>query len=83
MIEVVENENGTARRARMEAVRIAAKTGTAGSSQNGLDAIVIGFFPVEKPDYAFALRLEGGGKAEFNGAYVLRDFLKLLYPSGK
>lgn len=83
MIEVVENENGTGRRARMEAVRIAVKTGTAGSSQNGLDAIVIGFFPVEKPDYAFALRLEGGGKAEFNGAYVLRDFLKLLYPSGK
>lgn len=83
MIEVVENENGTGRRARMGTVRLAIKTGTAGSSENGLDAIVIGFFPVEKPDYAFALRLEGGGKAEFNGAYVLRDFLKLLYPTEK
>jgi len=83
MIEVVENENGTGRRARMEAIRLAVKTGTAGSRQNNLDAIIIGFFPVEKPDFAFALRLEGGGKAEFNGAYVLRDFLKLLYPSEK
>jgi peptidoglycan glycosyltransferase len=81
MIEVVENENGTARRARLDSVRIAAKTGTAGDHQKGLDAIIIGFFPVESPAYAFALRLEGGGKAEFNGAHVLREFLRLLYPS--
>ncbi|MBU4267795.1 MAG: hypothetical protein KJ808_02975 [Acidobacteria bacterium] len=79
MVDVVENKNGTGRRARSETVRVAIKTGTAGSSRQGLDAVIIGFFPVEKPRYAFAFRLQGAGKADLNGAFFLRDLLQSLY----
>jgi len=79
MVEVVENESGTGHRARSETVRLAIKTGTTGSSRQGLDAVIIGFFPVENPRYAFAFRLQGAGKAEFNGAFFLRDLIKSLY----
>jgi penicillin-binding protein A len=78
MQEVVTNKNGTGHRAWSPAVNLAIKTGTAGNSKQGLDALVIGFFPAEKPRYAFAFRLEGAGKAEFNGAFFLRDLLKIL-----
>jgi peptidoglycan glycosyltransferase len=80
MQEVVNNENGTGRRAWSATVNLAVKTGTTGNSKQGLDALFIGFFPAEKPRYAFAFRLEGAGKAEFNGAFFLRDLLKILYP---
>lgn len=78
MVEVVENENGTGHRARSETVRLAIKTGTAGSSRLGLDAVIIGFFPAEKPRYAFAFRLQGAGKADFTGAFFLRDLILTL-----
>jgi hypothetical protein len=79
MQEVVNNENGTGRRAWSAAVNLAIKTGTTGDRKQGLDAIIMGFFPSENPRYAFAFRLEGAGKAEFNGAFFLRDLLKILY----
>jgi peptidoglycan glycosyltransferase len=79
MQEVVNNKNGSGRRAWSATVKLAIKTGTAGDRKQGLDALVLGFFPAEKPRYAFAFRLEGAGKAEFNGAYFLRDLLKILY----
>ncbi len=79
MVEVVENENGTGHRAHSESVGLAIKTGTTGSSRQGLDAVIIGFFPVEKPRYAFAFRLQGAGLAEFDGAFFLRDLLKFVY----
>jgi hypothetical protein len=78
MQEVVNNENGTGHRAWSAAFNLAVKTGTAGDPKQGLDALVIGFFPADKPRYAFAFRLEGAGKAELNGAFFLRDLLKIL-----
>jgi hypothetical protein len=80
MAAVVEDENGTGRRARNETVRLAIKTGTARSSASGLDAIIIGFFPLEKPRYAFAFRLENAGRAEFGGTLFLQGLLHILYP---
>ncbi len=79
MAEVVASDKGTGRRARVAGVSLALKTGTAGSRAQGLDAVVIGFFPLEKPQYAFAVRLEGAGRAEFNGAFFVRDFLRSFY----
>lgn len=75
MIQVVENPRGTGRRSRVEGMKTAVKTGTAGDRDDGLDAILIGFFPAEKPRYAFAFRLEKVGKAELKGAVFLQDFL--------
>jgi hypothetical protein len=79
MLAVVENDQGTARRSRVGFVRVAAKTGTSGDSTHGLDAILIGYFPAENPEYAFAFRLQGAGKAELRGAQVLQDFLTRFY----
>ena len=76
MAAVVEDEKGTGRRARSQTVRLAIKTGTAGSPASGLDAIIIGFFPFEKPRYAFAFRLEGAGRADVNGAFFLQGLLQ-------
>lgn len=79
MAAVVEDENGTAHRARGK-VRMAVKTGTSGSTASGLDAVMIGFIPFEKPRYAFAFRLEGGGRADVAGAIFLARLVRVLYP---
>jgi cell division protein FtsI/penicillin-binding protein 2 len=79
MREVVNNKNGTGHRIWPAVVNLAIKTGTSGDRNRGLDALVIGFFPAERPRYAFAFRLEGGGRADVNGAFFLRDLLKILY----
>lgn len=75
MIRVVDAHNGTGRRARSDKFAIALKTGTAGDKKVGLDAVLAGFFPADKPEYAFAFRLERAGKAEWKGALFLKDFL--------
>jgi hypothetical protein len=79
MVRVVEDPEGTGKRSKVDFVRVGLKTGTAGSKTRGLDAILTGFFPAEKPQYAFAFRLEGAGKAELKGAYFLKEFLTLFY----
>jgi hypothetical protein len=80
MQEVVDNESGTGRRAWSATVNLAIKTGTAGDQQHGLDALLIGFFPAEKPRYAFAFRLEGPGLTQSAGVIFLRDLIKIMYP---
>lgn len=79
MVDVVENPQGTGRHAGVDFVKTAIKTGTAGNKRLGLDAIILGFFPAEKPEYAFAFRLQRAGKAEVEGAAFLRNFLTRFY----
>jgi len=79
MVGVVEHPEGTGKRTRVDFVQVGLKTGTTGNRARGLDATLMGFFPEEKPGYAFAFRLERAGKAEIRGAYFLKDFLKLFY----
>lgn len=62
--------NGTSRRARVDFVHAAMKTGTAG--ERPFDSIMIGIFPVESPKLAFGFYLDKGGKCEYNGAKVAR-----------
>lgn len=76
MVQVVEDVRGTGRRSKTEGLNVALKTGTAGNKGVGFDAILIGFFPAEKPHYAFAFRLQHVGKAELKGAYFLKEFLE-------
>ena len=75
MVGVIADKNGTGRRSQVDFIQAAIKTGTAGNKKQGLDAILFGFFPAQKPQYAFAFRLENAGKAEFKGAYFLKQFL--------
>ena len=66
MVGVIEDGNGTAHQARVPNVEVAGKTGTAqwGAGNKNRDrqraaAWFIGFAPVEKPKYAFAVCVEG------------------------
>jgi hypothetical protein len=75
MKAVVESPRGTGKRARVDFVKTAIKTGTAGDKNKGYDAILTGFFPAERPAYAFAFILRRVGKAEIKGAIFLKNFL--------
>jgi cell division protein FtsI/penicillin-binding protein 2 len=79
MKEVVASPRGTGRRARVDFVKTAIKTGTAGDKKKGYDAILTGFFPADRPHYAFAFILQHAGKAELNGALFLKNFLISFY----
>lgn len=61
---------GTARALNTKDVVIAAKTGTAeiGISKKFVNSWAIGFFPYEKPKYAFALLMEHGPRTNTIGA---------------
>jgi len=76
MQEVINSPRGTGRRARVEGLTIAMKTGTAGERSSGLEAIIMAFAPVESPKIAFGLIAEDAGPAEFAGAKIARDFLE-------
>ncbi len=74
MASSVTIKKGTARRARVDFVQTALKTGTAG--ERPFDSIVIGFFPVEQPKVALAFYLDKGGKCEINGARVVKRLME-------
>lgn len=57
-------------------VEVAAKTGTAelGTSKKSINSWVIGFFPYQKPKYAFAVLMEKGPSVNLiGGVYVMRE----------
>jgi penicillin-binding protein 2 len=71
-------EGGTAAGLNTSAVDVAGKTGTAelGSRKQFVNSWVIGFFPYEKPKYAFAMVMEKGPATNLTGAtYVMRTLL--------
>lgn len=78
MFEVVESTEGTGRRAAIDGLDLAMKTGTGGDRRHGLDAVVVGFAPAHQPRVAFAVVLEGGGKAELAAARAARALLEAV-----
>jgi peptidoglycan glycosyltransferase len=78
MTAVVTSPRGTGRRAALDGVSLAMKTGTAGERQSGLEALILGFAPVAQPKIAFGIIAEDAGPAEFAGAKITRDFLEAL-----
>jgi len=74
-------QEGTAHGLSIPAVAIAAKTGTAelGAARQFVNSWVIGFFPFERPRYAFAVIMERGPAANTVGAlFVARQFILWL-----
>jgi penicillin-binding protein 2 len=77
---------GTAQILNTGAVNIAAKTGTAqvGISKSRINSWSVGFFPYEKPQYAFAILLESGpAENGVSASFAFRkaiDKLNLEYP---
>lgn len=75
MVAVVNRPKGTGRRADLEGVPLALKTGTAGKRENGYQAVIIAFSPVDSPKIAFGIIAEDAGPAEFAGARIAHDFM--------
>jgi len=72
---------GTAQGLSMPQVAIAAKTGTAelGTKKKLVNSWVIGFFPYEKPRYAFAVIMERGPQGNLiGGLFVMRQLLEWM-----
>jgi peptidoglycan glycosyltransferase len=67
--------NGTGRRAAVDDLSTAMKTGTSGKNPPGYDALVIGFAPAEDPAIAWGLIGENAGKAQLAGTRITREFL--------
>ena len=72
---------GTASALNMPNIKIAAKTGTAevGAAKKLVNSWIIGFFPYEKPRYAFSVVLEKGPYKNMVGAlYAVRQILEWM-----
>ncbi|MCU1244562.1 MAG: FtsI5, partial [Acidobacteria bacterium] len=79
MVAVATKPKGTGRRAPVEGLTMAMKTGTAGSRQDGgLESVIIAFAPAENPRIAFGMIAEDAGPAEFAGAKIAHDFLAAM-----
>ena len=75
MQAVASSPKGTGRRAPVEGISMAMKTGTAGERKAGLEALIVAFAPVESPKIAFGVIAEDAGPAEYAGAKIAHDFL--------
>ncbi len=70
--------DGTAKALNIQAVKVAAKTGTAelGTTKQRVNSWVTGFFPYENPRYAFIVQMERGPRSNLFGAsLVMRELL--------
>ena len=73
--------HGTAKNLNIQAVTLAAKTGTAeiGVSKKTVNSWIIGFFPYENPRFAFTVIMERGARENTIGAlYVMRELLEWM-----
>lgn len=81
MQAVATEAHGTGRRAPVEGMSLAMKTGTAGDRKSGgLQALILAFAPAESPRIAFGIIAEDAGPAEFAGAKIAHDFLVSMKP---
>jgi len=78
MEAVTTEPRGTGRRAPVQGISMAMKTGTAGERKNGLEALIVAFAPVDKPKIAFGVIAEGAGPAEYAGAQIAHVFLERM-----
>lgn len=77
---VVVHPRGTGRRAVVDGVPLAMKTGTAGRRVPGYDALIMAFAPAQRPEIAIGVIAEHVGPAEFVGAKIAHDFFQAVAP---
>jgi penicillin-binding protein 2 len=92
MFHVVEDDDGTAHKARVAGVRIAGKTGTAqykkrdadtGETIQGHHVWYIGFAPFEEPRYAMAIMVEEGDSGGTTCAPIAGQIYRKLFEMEK
>ena len=76
MRRVVASDTGTGRRARVDGIAIAAKTGTAQVPSRDDDAWMVAFAPYENPAIVIAAVVEGGGSGGARVGPVVREVVK-------
>ena len=81
MRRVIQSPKGTGRRANVEGIEIALKTGTAGErKEGGLESVIMAFAPADSPRIAFGMIAEDAGPAEYAGAKIAHDFVEAIRP---
>jgi peptidoglycan glycosyltransferase len=78
MRAVVTSPKGTGRRAAIDGLDLALKTGTAGKQENGYHAVILAFAPADHPRIAIGLIAENSGPAEYAGAKIAHDFFEAV-----
>ncbi|MEE8359653.1 MAG: penicillin-binding protein 2 [Candidatus Omnitrophota bacterium] len=82
LIKVVNDPDGTGRRAYIKGVRVAGKTGTAQTSQPRTHAWFTGFAPSDDPKVALVVFLEYGGKGGLGASKTAHDIFAKLQSLG-
>jgi penicillin-binding protein 2 len=76
LYEVINNENGTGKRAKVEGVIAAGKTGTAQNPQGRTHAWFAGFAPFKDPKICVVVFLEHGGKGGVEPTVIARGIFE-------
>ena len=75
MVNVVASDTGTGQRARIEGIKVAAKTGTAQTPNGEPHAWFLGFAPADDPRIAFVVMVEHGGHGGVAAADIAKKIL--------
>ena len=75
MVNVVASDTGTGQRARIEGIKVAAKTGTAQTPNGEPHAWFLGFAPADDPKIAFVVMVEHGGHGGVTAADIAKKML--------
>jgi penicillin-binding protein 2 len=78
MRRVIDDEKGTAHRARISGVQWAGKTGTAQASKGAPHGWFAGFFPLEQPRAVIVVFLENGGSGGGVPTTIAREIAKYI-----
>ena len=79
MLRVVESNFGTGQLARLDFMKVAAKTGTAQAPPEKPHAWFAGFFPYEDPQFALVVFVEHGGSGGLAAATIAKKVLEIWH----
>jgi len=79
---VVSHPRGTGKSARVDALTLAGKTGTAEASGRNDHAWFAGYAPAQKPRIAYAVVLEHGGSGGKNAGPIVKQMMEALLEYG-
>jgi penicillin-binding protein 2 len=82
LYKVVNAENGTGKRAKLEGIAIAGKTGTAENVESATHAWFCGFAPFDNAKISLVVFLEHGGKGGMRPSEIAKDIFSIARSRG-